>query len=171
MSKADFATQNSEEPSRDSSIPAGVEGLRYRERVLPSAASLIPVLLIFPTLYLMLLLINTQAGILLGLSVTVAVLASIWFAAPVIEISGETFSVGDAELPIDVISKVTVVEPKEGFAERGVKLSPAAFTRFQLSVKQMVRLEILDEADPTPYWLIATRKPAEIASILAGAKK
>ena len=171
MSKADIATQNSEEPNRKGSTPAGAAGLSYRERVLPSAASMIPVLLIFPTMYLMLLLISTQAGILLGLSVTVAVLVSIWFAAPVIEISDQTFSVGDAELPIDVISKVTVIEPKDGFAERGVKLSPAAFTRFQVSVKQMVKLEISDEADPTPYWLIATRKPAEIAHIIADAKK
>ncbi|MEN9992894.1 MAG: hypothetical protein RLY83_464 [Actinomycetota bacterium] len=171
MSKADFATQNSEEPNHRGSTPAGSAGLHYRERVLPSAASLIPVLLIFPTMYLMLLLISTQAGILLGFSVTVAVLASIWFAAPVIEISDRTFSVGDAELPIDVISQVTVIEQKDAFAERGVKLSPAAFTRFQVSVKQMVKLEISDEADPTPYWLIATRKPAEIARVLASAKK
>ena len=171
MSKADIATQNSGEPNRKSSITAGVAGIRYRERVLPSAASMIPLLLIFPTMYLMLLLISTQAGVLLGLSVTVAALVSIWFAAPVIEISDLTFSVGDAELPIDVISKVTVIEPKDGFAERGPKLNPAAFTRFQVSVKQMVKLEISDEADPTPYWLIATRKPEDIARILAAAKK
>lgn len=138
----------------------------YRERVLPSVASLLPVALIWPTCYLTFLLINPGVGAIIGAFVTVAVLVSIWFAAPLIEIDAQGFSVGETTLPLAVISKAIVIEAKDVFAERGVKLSPAAYTRFQLSVKQLIRVEINDPHDTTPYWLIATRHPQEIAETL-----
>jgi len=138
----------------------------YTERVLPSAVSLLPVLIIFPTMYLTLLLINQVAGILLGLTVTVAVLASIWFAAPLIQMDSKSISVGDVVLPKSVITHVRIIYPREGFQERGPKLSPAAFTKFQISVKTMIRIEIDDPTDSTPYWLIATRNPETIKALL-----
>lgn len=145
---------------------------RYRERVLPSAASLWPVLLIIPTCYLTLLpfadKIGDWGGAGLGLLFTVAVLVSIWFAAPVIEIDSNGFSVGDAQLPLDVITGYEVVPKERAFVERGQNLDPRAYFRFQLSVNTLIKLELTDPRDPTPYWLIATRHPEQIAAALQG---
>ena len=138
----------------------------YTERVLPSIFSLLPVLIVYPTFYAMLLLISPLAGMVLGLSITAAVLASVWFAAPVIQVTAETVSVGDVVLPRNVISAVKVIPVEDGFNDRGPGLSPAAFTKFQISVKTMVRIEIDDPTDETPYWLIATRNPEKIKQIL-----
>jgi hypothetical protein len=143
----------------------------YRERVLPSLISLLPALLIWPTCYLTFLLINPLAGAVIGGFVTAAVLVSMWFAAPLIEVDQTGFSVGESNLPLDVISKVEVIVESEAFAERGVKLSPAAYTRFQLSVKELVKLYIADPQDSTPYWLIATRKPELIAELINDLKR
>ncbi|MFC6344403.1 DUF3093 family protein [Nocardioides hankookensis] len=34
-------------------------------------------------------------------------------------------------------------------------------------LKRAVRVEITDPADPAPYWLVATRRPEELAGALA----
>ena len=102
----------------------------------------------------------------LGLLFTIAILVSIWFAAPVIEIDGASFSVGDAQLPLSVITGYEIVEPSRAFAERGANLDPAAYVRFQLSVNSLIKLQVTDPADSTPYWLIATRHPEVIAQTI-----
>jgi hypothetical protein len=141
----------------------------YRERVLPPALSLWPVLLVIPTAYLTLLPFNEFAGVVLGPLFCLGILASIWFAAPVIEIDAGSLWVGDASLPRSVISNVAVIPAKEIFAERGPRLSPAAYVRFQMGVKGLVKVTLNDPEDQTPYWLIATKKPNEIAEILGKA--
>ena len=142
------------------------DDLTYRERVLPSIASLLPVLLVIPTAYLTLLPFSVQAGFVVGVSVTIAILVSIWFASPVLELDSSGFAVGDSLLPLNVISSVEAISPKRSFEERGVKLSPGAYVRFQISVKTHVKVFIDDQNDPTPYWLIATRDPDRVVEVL-----
>jgi hypothetical protein len=145
--------------------------LTYRERVLPSIASLIPLLFVLPTAYLTLLPFSVQAGLVVGASITLAILASIWFAAPVVELGPGGFAVGDALLPLKNIGRAEVVSADRSFEERGVKLSPGAYVRFQMSVKTHVKIFIEDKNDPTPYWLIATRDPDRVVEVLAALKK
>lgn len=147
------------------------DDLTYRERVLPSITSLLPLLLVTPTAYLTLLPFSAETGLVVGLSVTFAILASIWFASPVIELDSTGFAVGDALLPLGVISEAVAIPADQRFEERGVKLSPAAYVRFQISVKTHVKIFIADEADPTPYWLVATRDPGRAVEVLKKLKQ
>lgn len=147
----------------------------YAERVLPSAASLWSVILIIPVTYLTLLpfsdRIGAYTGVILGLVFCAAVLVSIWFASPMIEVSQDGFSVGEATLPLDVITGYEIVGKDQAFAERGYKLDPRAYIRFQLSVNTLIKLEVTDPADSTPYWLIATRNPEKISQVLLALAK
>ncbi|MDE2408946.1 MAG: DUF3093 domain-containing protein [Actinomycetales bacterium] len=144
--------------------------LNYRERVLPSVWSLWPVLLILPTTWLTLLPFNARigefTGLLLGLLFSIGVLVSIWFASPVIEVDERGFAVGDSLLPLDVITGYEVIPANRAFEERGHLLDPSAYVRFQLSVNTLIKLQITDANDSTPYWLIATRNPQAIADSL-----
>ena len=144
--------------------------LYYRERVLPSATSLWPVLLIVPTAWLTLLpfspKIGHSTGVILGIVFAIAVLVSIFFAAPLIELDDRGFSVGDAVLPLAVIAGYDVIPKERAFEERGYKLDPRAYVRFQLSVNTLIKLQIDDPEDTTPYWLIVTRNPQRIADTL-----
>jgi uncharacterized protein (DUF58 family) len=142
------------------------DDLTYRERVLPSITSLLPVILVIPTAYLTLLPFSAQAGLVVGVSVTAAILVSIWFASPVIELDSTGFAVGDSLLPLNVISKAEAISPQQSFEERGVKLSPGAYVRFQISVKTHVKVFIDDRNDPTPYWLVATRNPKRVVELI-----
>lgn len=95
---------------------------------------------------------------------------SFWFSAPVIQLADGRLSVGDVEIPVSAVGAIQVIQPQNAFQERGPKLDPRAFTRFQISVKSMIRLEITDSNDPTPYWLIASRKPEVLAQAIEASK-
>ena len=139
----------------------------YRERVLPPIGGIWPILLVIPALYVTFLPFNVAAGAILGPAGALAIYAIFWFAAPVIEVSQSELSVGHVAVPRDVLGEVIPIAPRDAFAERGVKLSPGAFIRFQVGVKGLVKIEICDENDPTPYWLVATNKPEALVSALA----
>ena len=138
----------------------------YRERVLPRAFTLLPLLLIPPISYLTFLPFNELLGLGVGIAVVAVTLVSIWFAAPVIEIDEAGLAVGDIQLPLANIGAVTAVPATEAFRERGPELNPMAFRRFQSSVRTMVKVEVLDAEDPTPYWLVSTRNPELVKTAL-----
>ena len=139
----------------------------YRERVLPPIGGIWPILLVIPALYVTFLPFNVAAGAILGPAAALAIYASFWLAAPVIEVTQDDFSVGHATAPRSVLGEALSIARVDAFAERGVKLSPAAFIRFQVGVKGLVKVEIRDENDPTPYWLVATNKPKALVAALA----
>lgn len=138
----------------------------FFERVMPHPLSLIWTLILPVSFYLVLLPINEFAGIFIGIFAFLAVLLSLWFAAPVIEISDGQLSVGNASIALKLISKVEVIAPEAAFAERGPKLSPAAYVRFQPTVSGLVKVFLSDPEDPTPYWLFSSRKGNELKDLL-----
>ena len=138
----------------------------YFERVLPHWSAVLPVLVIPPISYLTLLPFSEAAGLLLGITLSLGVLAAIWFAAPRVAVDTEHIEVGNASLPRKFVGKVELIEAKDAFAERGVNLSPAAYASFQSSVRTMVKIEVTDPEDPTPYWLFSTRNGEQIKKLL-----
>jgi hypothetical protein len=49
---------------------------------------------------------------------------------------------------------------------RGQNADPAAFNATRFWVSTGVKVELKDKNDPTPYWLIATRKPKKLEAVL-----
>lgn len=139
---------------------------RFFERVLPSGATFLLPFLFGLALCAVFLPITgaTSIGIgALGAAVAVALLI---YSAPVIQIEGETLRVGRARIEISYIKEVTQISADESFKERGTGLNALAYTRFQPSVKTLLRVDIKDANDPTPYWLFSTRRGAELAKLL-----
>ncbi|MFD4294834.1 DUF3093 domain-containing protein [Rhodococcus sp. NPDC058505] len=74
--------------------------------------------------------------------------------------------VGRAHLPVDVIARVAVVPPSAKSAALGRQLDPAAFVQNRTWIKTMLLIVLDDPDDPTPYWLVSTRRPHELAAAL-----
>lgn len=77
--------------------------------------------------------------------------------------------VGDAHLPVRYVGEVEVVGKRDKRIALGPGLDPAAYVVHRGWVGPMVRVELLDEQDPTPYWLFSTRKPERVAELLTSA--
>jgi hypothetical protein len=140
--------------------------LNYTERVLPKWTSFLPVLGVFPAIWLTLLPINEAAGVIAGV-VSTALIALVMIAKSAkISISAQSLAVATASIERKHISGVEVISKGEAFAARGRELDPRAWFHFQGSVETLVRVKISDPADPTPYWLFSTRRPEEVKKVL-----
>ncbi|QNE90426.1 DUF3093 domain-containing protein [Corynebacterium incognita] len=71
-------------------------------------------------------------------------------------------NVGDAQLPADIVSRSLVVPATASRNAMGPQLDPAAFVINHAWLHEMVMLVLDDEDDPTPYWLVTTRRPEEL---------
>jgi hypothetical protein len=91
----------------------------------------------------------------------------IWRAgyAPVRVENGELY-VGAAHLPLAHVGTVEVFTAKEKRKVLGPQLDPAAFVLHRSWVGPLVRVEVTDEDDPTPYWVFSTRHPDKLAALL-----
>lgn len=75
--------------------------------------------------------------------------------------------VGDAHLPVSVISRSAAVPRSAKSAALGRQLDPAAYVVHRAWVGPMVLVVLDDPDDPTPYWLVSCRHPDRVLAALA----
>ena len=85
----------------------------------------------------------------------------------VVQGAGETeLWVGDAHLPVSVISRSAEVPRSAKSAALGRQLDPAAYVVHKAWIGSMVLLVLDDPDDPTPYWLVSCRHPERVLAAL-----
>jgi Protein of unknown function (DUF3093) len=83
-----------------------------------------------------------------------------------ISIDGKELRVDDARLPLSVVDKVTVLDVSARRDLLGPDADPMAFVIQRPWIPGGVRIDLLDPDDPTPYWYVSSRHPAEFAAAL-----
>lgn len=76
--------------------------------------------------------------------------------------------VGRAHIERKYIGKVTVLDKEAMRLARTRDIDPAAYLNIRFWIPTGVRIDITDASDPTPYWLISSRKNKELAEYLSG---
>ena len=74
--------------------------------------------------------------------------------------------VGNAKIESKYLKKATPLNKSDFLKLRGRNADPAAFNGTRFWVSTGVKVEINDKKDPTPYWLISSRKAKLLASKL-----
>ena len=142
------------------------EPILYQERVRPNIGTFVAVLTLLPAVTLVSEPFDFRVGVVIGSALVLAIWAALLFFAPVIKVGKTTFSVGRASIPRSLLGKIDEITKEQIFQERGPKLDPAAYKVFQGTVKTALKISIQDANDPTPYWIISTRKPTQLATVL-----
>jgi hypothetical protein len=86
-----------------------------------------------------------------------------------IAVEGGELRVGEARLPLRFTGTVEIFAANEKRKVLGTQLDPAAFVLHRGWVGPVLRVQLTDPADPTPYWLFSTRRPERLAEILRSA--
>jgi hypothetical protein len=73
---------------------------------------------------------------------------------------------GSARLPWSAIGAVEALDAEAAAALRTRDADPRAHLALRGYVTTAVRVDVADEADPTPYWYVSTRHPAALAEAL-----
>jgi hypothetical protein len=86
-----------------------------------------------------------------------------------VEVDDGALRAGGAVLPLTAISEVVALDERQSTRLRGPRADPAAYLFSRPYLKESVYLAVDPEAPGdgrTPYWLIGTRHPAELAAAI-----
>jgi hypothetical protein len=87
-----------------------------------------------------------------------------------VAVTGTEFEVDDARLPLAVIADVVALDASGKREVLGVGAHPLAFVVQRPWIGGAVQVLLDDPADPTPYWVVSTRHPVELATVLLDAR-
>ena len=113
---------------------------------------------------------SASAGI---VTLVVAVLVAgglVAYGRAQIRVSDEGFGAGTALLPLWAVGQVTALDAAETRALAGPQADPRAFLELRGYIATAIRVQVMDDSDPTPYWLVSTRHPVECARAVNAAK-
>ncbi|PRY24649.1 Protein of unknown function (DUF3093) [Pseudosporangium ferrugineum] len=88
-----------------------------------------------------------------------------------VAVTATEFQVDDARLPLWAIGDVLALDADGKREALGVGSHPLAFVVQRPWIKGAVQVVLDDPADPTPFWVISTRHPVELATALLAAKR
>ncbi|GAC1510500.1 MAG: DUF3093 domain-containing protein [Pseudarthrobacter sp.] len=104
----------------------------------------------------------TAAGVLFVISAVLLIVST-----PTIMVTDESLTVGRATIERRFVGPVEAFSGKEATAQRGTKLNGLAYLCIRGWIDPVVRVEITDPSDRTPYWLTSSRRPEELAAALS----
>jgi hypothetical protein len=89
----------------------------------------------------------------------------------VVEVTASEFRAGRARLPVEIVGSATAFRGSEAQLERGQRLDARAWLLIRGWISPVVKIQVLDESDPAPYWLVSTRAPDAVVAALSRAKQ
>jgi len=142
----------------------------YRERLWPTAWLYISTALVIPASILVFMPINIFVGYVTAAVLYGGIVLFLLWSAPIIEVDDSELRAGRARLPIALIGEVSAFDGAEATLERGQRLDARAWLMIRGWVSPVAKLEVVDEGDPTPYWLLSSRTPELLAEAIAQSK-
>jgi hypothetical protein len=100
-----------------------------------------------------------------------AVVGGLWWAGRVrIAVTPDELQVDDARLPLRYVGAVAALSPLQTRDLLGPGAEPYAFVIQRPWVGTAVRVDLDDPDDPTPYWVISSRRATELAAAIDAAR-
>lgn len=95
-----------------------------------------------------------------------AAILLVGYGSAQVEVGPEGIRAGRALLPWSACGDAAALTPEEFARLRGPGADARAYLLLRPYVDRAVRVEVRDDRDPTPYWLVATRHPDRLAAAL-----
>lgn len=87
-----------------------------------------------------------------------------------VRVADGTLTAGGSSLPLRYAGRVTALDAAATRAVMGPATDPDAYVVTRPWVHTAVRVQVVDPQDDTPYWLLGTRHPQELAAALERAR-
>lgn len=142
----------------------------FRERLTPGPWLFIALLLILPAVMLAVTPLNPTLAAPTAIVVYVLVAGSLMLMAPALSVEGGLLTAGRASIPVSVLGRIELLDD-EGLR---AALGPGTDARSYLMVRGYIhtglRIAVEDPQDPTPFWILTSRKPQALAAAIEAAR-
>jgi Protein of unknown function (DUF3093) len=100
--------------------------------------------------------------------IPLAAVVLVWLGRVRVQVRDGELRAGPATLPLRYVGRIDVIRDRDAKqVALGPDLDPAAHLMHRAWVKPVVRLEVTDPQDPTPYWVVSVRDPDALVRALA----
>lgn len=143
----------------------------YRERLWPAPWLFVATALVIPASILVFAPIDFMVGVIVAAVLYSGCVLALLAFSPTIEVAEGELRAGRAHIPLDLVGEPSAHVGQQAFAERGPRLDARAYLVIRGWVKDVVRVPIEDPEDPTPYWLLSSRRPNDIVAAIQGSRR
>ncbi|MDO5635036.1 MAG: DUF3093 domain-containing protein [Micrococcus sp.] len=152
-----------------SSTPApAASDVRYEERLSPSIGVWIVAVMLAALSVLVFAPISLATGLVAAGVFLVIEIILLRSTTPRIVVTDSEFQAGRARIEREFLGRVTGYRGEAAQDQQRAKLHGHAYVVMRGWISPVVRVQITDERDRTPYWLISTRRPEELVAALGG---
>ena len=142
----------------------------FRERLLPGIGGIAAVVGFAFVTFVALSVVDLRAAWATAVAVGVAGLVGAWLTAPVVAVRDGELHAGRAHLPVSLLGPVEVLDREGVRAAMGPGYDPRAFVCLRAWIGGAVTAPVTDPADPTPTWLVSSRRPRALAAAIEAAR-
>jgi len=113
--------------------------------------------------------VDTLLALVVGVLALLGGLAGAVLTTPRVEVERRTLRAGTAHIPARLLAEPRVLDRAALRTELGPALDARAYLCLRSWIGTAVRVEVRDPQDPTPYWIVSTRRPDALVAALVAA--
>lgn len=141
----------------------------HDERLWPSPVGWVAVPGFAAMLGIAVLPVNEVGAVVAAVVGAVAAAAAAVASATRVRVTSGELHAGAAHVPVTLLRHPRALDPEQTRHELGPGLDARAYLGMRGWVRTAVRVELDDPADPTPYWVVSTRRPQDLVQALVDA--
>jgi hypothetical protein len=138
----------------------------YRERLWAAPWLYVATALVIPASLIVFAPINMLVGVVCAVVLYAGCVIGLIVGSPTIELTDDELRAGRAHIERRYLGAAESFDGTEATLQRGRLLDARAWLLIRGWASGVVRVPILDEDDPAPYWLLSSRRPTELARAL-----
>ena len=119
------------------------------------------------------LIVSVSAGLSWAITAGLAALGYAllaWLGWARVEVADGELRAGRARIPVDLLGAAEPLGADDTRRVLGVDADVRAYLLIRPYLKRSVRVGVTDPADPTPYWLLSSRRPDRLAQAIEAAR-
>jgi len=155
-----------QQPLDPQATPARGADSRYSERLWPSPGIWVVSVGFGALLGLIPAPIDADLALWTSIVGVVVIITAMLVSTPVISLDDEWFQAGRARIRREFLAGVEALDTEDMRAARGRRLDARAYLCIRGWLPRGVKVLLRDPADPTPYWLVSSRRPDALAAAL-----
>lgn len=146
------------------------DGATHEERLWPGPLGWFLAVAAAGLLTIALLPVHEALAAVVGAVALVGSLAFAVLTSPRVRVADGSLTAGRARIGLDLLGPARALDADQTRAALGPGLDARAYVLLRSWARTAVRVEVRDPRDPTPYWLVSTRRPVELAAALTAAR-